>query len=118
MNIQAQAIFLKIRKTSTYRRSCTFPGCSNRMHTIRDVPHQFRRNVMKQSKVYIPNGARACNTHLSEHLWRTVDRNITQRNKFTTKQVEDLIELLSASNSKYTYNPGCLFLVKKYSFVL
>lgn len=64
---------------------------------------------MKQTKIYIPNGARACDTHLSEILWSTIDRNTTQRSKFTTKQIEDLIELLRDSGTKVTNNPGLYF---------
>lgn len=55
--------------------------------------------------MYIPNGARACDLHLSEIPWNTIDRT-RQQNKFTAKQIEDLIELLIDSGSEVTNNPG------------
>lgn len=98
-------IYLNIRKTQSYHGRCTFPGCENRTQ-LHDVPRRFRIKVMKQTKTYIANGAKACDQHLSEMLWNTVDRNNGQRYKFTTKQIEDLIQLLGDSGSMVTKNPG------------
>lgn len=53
----------------------------------------MRRNI------YISKGARACDRHLNELSWNTIQRNVNQRYKFSTKQIEDLIQLLRNSGS-------------------
>lgn len=48
---------------------------------------------MKLKKIYIPNTARACNQHL-DAAWNIVGHSTDGRYKFSTKQIEDLIQLL------------------------
>lgn len=87
------------------RRRCSFPGCvAQQLH---DITHQVRYKVMKHRKIFIPNGARACDQHLSEISWNVIDRNTVHQSKYTANQLENLIELLRNSGSNMvTKIPG------------
>lgn len=98
-------IHLEIRKTTSNRFRCTFRGCSNR-NGLHNVSRQVRFTVMQQRKIYIPNMARVCNQHLNAS-WNTVGQGTGQRYKFSKKQIEDLIQLLSNSSPRaVSHIPG------------
>lgn len=97
---KGQTVYLDIRRTAANRLRCTFPECENRTQRLHDFPRKVRFKVMKQRKIYIPDGARACDRHLSEIPWNTITNNTGQQSKFSAKQIKDLIELLRNSGSK------------------
>lgn len=91
-----------IRRTAANRRRCNFPGCENETNSLHDISNQVRFKVVKRKKIYIPNGARSCEQHLSEIPWNLIGRNTIPQNslnKFSAKQIEDLIQLLRNSGS-------------------
>lgn len=97
---------LNIHRTSTNRSRCTFPGCECRIG-LHDVCRKIRFKVMKQRNIYIPDKARACNLHLVEDLWNTVGDNDGQRSAFSTKQIEDMVQLLCRAGPKIESDMPC-----------
>lgn len=86
-------------KTATNRRRCTFPHCNN-MDRLHNVGQKIRFKVLKQTKICIPDGARVCEQHLQMNEWSTLNGHTDHITKFSAKQVEDMIQLLTDSRSK------------------
>lgn len=58
---------------------------------------------MKENKIFIPSGARACNLHYSVDNWGI---NTQIENRFTRKQLEEMFELLCDSKNAVSNSPG------------
>lgn len=86
-------------RTPANRRRCTFPHCNNtdRLH---NVERKIRFKALKQNKICIPDGARVCEQHLQMNVWSALNGNTEQLAKFSAKQVEDMIQLLTDSRSE------------------
>lgn len=92
-------VYLKINKSSSNRCRCSFPNCNNR-DNLHDISRKIRFKALKERKFYLPIGSRACDQHLCPGMWDTVDGITDQRTKFSTKQTEDMLQLLCGPSAK------------------
>lgn len=60
---------------------------------------------MKEKKIFIPDGARACNYHYSLQDWSI---NTQLENRFTRNQLEDMVDLLCDRKNNVSNSPGKL----------
>lgn len=81
-------------RTVSNRQHCTFSGCTQ-INGLRNAPRSIRLKAL-QNKVYIPNQARVCTRHMSEDAWNTL-HGVGRRTKFTAKQINEMIQLLTDS---------------------
>lgn len=58
---------------------------------------------MKENKIFIPSGARACNQHYSLQNWSI---NTQLENRFTRKQLEEMFDLVCDSKNDEISSPG------------
>lgn len=89
-----QIINLTFQRTANSTRRCTFPDC-NTTDNLHKVSNAVRFKVMIKTNTFIPNGARACAHHITEDRWNDV--RDCDRHWFTSKHIEDLINLLCNS---------------------
>lgn len=87
---------LNFRKTNASTRKCTFPGCETPRNRLRDAKKFERIKALLTKKIYIPERARLCLFHSSEESWN-VDMDMDEFMTFSPKQLQDLIELATAS---------------------
>lgn len=101
--IIGQGIYLRIQRTVSNRRRCTYPGCENK-GILHNVSRHVRFKAMKDKKIYIPNKARACVQHLN--AWDAIDGDAGRRTKFNAEQIEDMVQLICDSGPKNTLETG------------
>lgn len=85
-------MYLNFRRTIASTRRCTFDECETPTERLRDVSRTERFNALKFNKIYIPHRARVCSNHVSQNTWVV---NTEGNMLFSSKQVNDLIELFS-----------------------
>lgn len=59
---------------------------------------------MKNFNIYLPNGVKACYTHSNVDVWKDAPLR-DGKYDFTTKQIEDMVELLRNPDIKGTTIP-------------
>lgn len=96
-------------RTPANRRRCTFPNCNER-DRLHNVKRKIRFKILKAKKICIPDGARVCEEHSQIDTWNNLNSNTDQLTKFSAKQVEDMLQLLSDSGPKISLEiPGSYF---------
>lgn len=104
-------VYLKIKRAASNRYRCSFPSCNNR-DNLHNISRKIRFKALKERKFYLPIESRACNQHLCAGTWDTVDGITDQRTKFSTKQTEDMLELLCNPSPKIVPEiPGYYFVI-------
>lgn len=59
---------------------------------LKTVPWAERLNALKRARIFIPDGARLCPTHLNTHTWNDVSNQAVIR-EYNADQIEDLLDL-------------------------
>lgn len=95
---------LSIRKTNASHHRCTVRQCKI-VENLRLISRSKRLKAMKANKVFIPCGARACNQHYSLQNWNI---NTQLENRFTRKQLEEMIDSLCEPKNDVFNSPGKL----------
>lgn len=94
-NFQTEkSIRLNLLKTSSNRRSCTFPTCA-RQNGLHDISHSLRLKAFK-NRIYIPNRSRVCVEHMSGVIWDNFQGN-NRTNRFTANQINEMIKFFRDS---------------------
>lgn len=95
---------MNFQRAAKNSRRCTFPGCIGR-DELHKISRHDRYNVMKRWKLYIPDGAKACNRHKFSNGWANVQN--TGRQWFSKNHIEDLIHMLcDTSRINISDTPG------------
>lgn len=97
---------MSFRKTNASHRRCTVKQCGI-VANLRYISRAKQLKAMKANKIFIPSGARACINHFALENWAT---GTQLENRFTRKQLEEMIELLCEQKSdpiKSSFNSPC-----------
>lgn len=108
---------LKFRKTNVSTHTFTFPGCETPRNRLRDAKKFERIKAFFIKKIYIPKRARLCLFHSSEESWN-VDMDMDEFMTFSPEQLQDLIELATASTDFLKGKKPYLIISKFNSFLL
>lgn len=93
---------LKIKRTASTNAYCCFSGCKIKTK-LKVLSNEFRYNITKDTKVYIPSLARACEIHFNRNNWLDVGDLIEKdKTKFTAQQLESMFTLLTDTNVENT----------------
>lgn len=95
--ISSSAILLNIKRFASSHKSCM--ACSARAN-LRKVTEEERLQALKVGRVFVPAGARICQTHpTTDEFWNAVWRNATLET-YTAKLIEEMVDLALTSPNR------------------